>query len=263
MIRFLFPGLSALILIAFAGSSAAQAPNCSAVSGSSTVALLELYTSEGCDSCPPADRWVGELGKRGFGSDRIVPIALHVDYWDYLGWKDPYARAAFTARQREVVKLGGGSVVYTPQILVNGRDYRRWSSASSFAGDLKAINDRPARATIALSLKPGGQSTAEVTAAVTNIDPLHRADAALFVALYEDGLSTNVTAGENKGVRLKHDRVVREWFGPFGLDGGGKIDLHRAVMLPARSRISGVVAFVQNRRNAEILQALDVPACSI
>ncbi len=257
-----FSGLPALFLIAFAGSSAAQMPNCSAVSGSSTVALLELYTSEGCDSCPPADRWVGELGKRGFGTDRIVPIALHVDYWDYLGWKDPYARSTFTARQREVVKLGGGAVVYTPQILVNGRDYRRWSSASSFAGDLKAINDRPARATIALSLKPSGQSTAEVSAAVTNIDPAHRAKAALYVAIYEDGLSMNVTAGENKGVRLKHDRVVREWFGPFGLDGSGKIDLHRAVMLPARSKISGVVAFVQNRRNAEILQALDVPACS-
>src|SRR5688572_7976417 len=75
---------------------------CQASSGGTSVALLELYTSEGCDSCPPADRWVAALRKNGLGPDRVVPLALHVDYWNHLGWTDRFARAAFTERQREL-----------------------------------------------------------------------------------------------------------------------------------------------------------------
>jgi hypothetical protein len=252
--------LSLLAAAAFAVVPAA-AQQCTAASGPNAIALVELYTSEGCDSCPPADRWLGELAKRGFGADRVVALALHVDYWDHLGWKDPYARAAFAARQRELVKLNGGRVVYTPQVLLNGRDYRRWNDASTFANDLRAVNTRPARATIELGLKPGGQATAEVTATATVKDPADQRDAGLLVALYEDGLSTTVTAGENKGVTLRHERVVREWFGPLALD-QGRIELRRAVMLPARSKVSGAVAFVQHRKTGEVLQAVGLPACS-
>ena len=161
-----------------------------------------------------------------------------------------------------MVALAGSRVVYTPQILINGRDYRRWSNERTFAADVKIINDRPARATIALGFNLGGQATAEFDATVTNVDPAHRTDAALYVAFYEDGLATSVTAGENKGVRLKHERVVRELLGSFGLDQSGKTTLHRAVVLPPGAKIAGAAAFVQNRRNAEVLQALNVAACT-
>ncbi len=232
---------------------------CRATSGANTVALVELYTSEGCDSCPPADRWLNELTRRGVGADKAVGLALHVDYWDHLGWKDPYARAAFAVRQREQVKLGGGTVSYTPQVMVNGRDYRRWSQHSSLANELRAINARPARAQITLALRRGGQATAEVQASATVPESAAAGDAALYVALFEDGLLTKVTAGENRGVTLRHDRVVREWFGPLALE-GGRIDLRRALMLPVRSNVSGAVAFVQQRKTGEVLQALGVSA---
>ena len=77
-----------------AGSAAAPAAECTAASGERRVPLLELYTSEGCDSCPPVDRWVSELPARGYGRDRVVVLAFHVDYWDRLGWIDPYGRRA-------------------------------------------------------------------------------------------------------------------------------------------------------------------------
>ena len=80
----------------------ATAATCNASSGAQRVALLELYTSEGCDSCPPADRWTSALPARGFDATRVITLAYHVDYWNYLGWTDPFAQARFTERQRFV-----------------------------------------------------------------------------------------------------------------------------------------------------------------
>src|SRR5258706_10682079 len=129
----------------------AQAAQCTAKSDGKTVALVELYTSEGCDSCPPADRWLSSLGPRGFAPDRVVPIALHVDYWDYIGWKGPYARAAHSARQRKMAKLARAAMVYTPQVLLQGQDFREWGS-SAFEQAVAKINARPAKAQISLLL---------------------------------------------------------------------------------------------------------------
>ena len=109
-----------LFLLPFSASLGVQGAQCRASSPSTTTALVELYTSEGCDSCPPADRWLSSLGPRGFAPDRVVPIALHVDYWDYIGWKDPYARQAHSARQRKMAKLARAAMVYTPQVLLQG-----------------------------------------------------------------------------------------------------------------------------------------------
>src|SRR5258708_25419045 len=94
----------------------ASAAQCVARSGERTVALVELYTSEGCSSCPPADRWLSSIG-RTFPPDRVAPLALHVDYWDYIGWKDPYARREFSQRQRPLSHPPPPAPVYTPQPL--------------------------------------------------------------------------------------------------------------------------------------------------
>ena len=98
----------------------AQANTCSATSGAQRVALLELYTSEGCDSCPPTDRWVSALATRGFAGDRVIPLAFHVDYWNYLGWKDPFAQARYTERQRFVNARVRTRTIYTPQLMLDG-----------------------------------------------------------------------------------------------------------------------------------------------
>lgn len=225
----------------------ATALDCAVTSGSGTVALVELYTSEGCSSCPRADRWLSRLRGAGFGGGAVVPLSLHVDYWDYIGWKDPFAKAAFTARQRELAAVAGSGFVYTPQVMLGGRDYRGWSSSGRFAQDVRAVNERPARAQIALAFQAG---TVTARAAVT--DAQQSADAALFVAVFENGLSNAVTAGENHGVTLTHDFVVREWLGPFALDGANPVQISRPIAL---TKPSGVAAFVQNRRTGEVLQA--------
>src|SRR5262245_35977291 len=104
-----------------------QGAGCKAQSGPGTAALVELYTSEGCSSCPPADRWLATLGQR-YAPGSVVPLALHVDYWDYIGWKDPYAKREFSLRQRKLSQLQRMALVYTPQVVLQGRDFRRWGT---------------------------------------------------------------------------------------------------------------------------------------
>src|SRR5258706_16133613 len=99
------------------------APDCTVRSGPSTAALVELYTSEGCSSCPPADQWLSSFG-RARRSGLVVPIAFHVSYWDYIGWKDAYADPRFGERQRERAQATGASMVYTPQVMIGGGDFR-------------------------------------------------------------------------------------------------------------------------------------------
>jgi hypothetical protein len=237
---------------------AAAAPGeCAATSGPGTAALVELYTSEGCDSCPSADAWLRRLPAAGAGT--LVPLAFHVDYWDYIGWKDPFARPAFSARQRELAAVARSRVVYTPQVLLAGRDYRSWGSGARFAADVRAVNALPARAEIALTLAARA-GTIELRAAASVPRPEDRTDAALYVAVYESGLSNKVSAGENRGATLHHDFVVRDWWGPIALDRAGTAELARQ---PAARGLAagGVAACVQSRRTGEVLQALALPAC--
>src|ERR1700681_2545943 len=100
---------------------------CEAKSPAHAVALVELYTSEGCDSCPPADRWLSQIDDAR-DAHRVVALALHVDYWDRLGWKDRFASATYTERQREQTRRQGAAFVYTPQVLLDGRDFQEWRS---------------------------------------------------------------------------------------------------------------------------------------
>ncbi|MGH8704541.1 MAG: DUF1223 domain-containing protein [Burkholderiales bacterium] len=239
-----------------------QAMPCSAKSPDRTVALVELYTSEGCDSCPPADHWLSSLGARGYAPERVVQIALHVDYWDYIGWKDPYAKRAFTGRQRKMAQLARSALVYTPQVLLQGRDFRRWGSAA-FDDEVARINAQPAKARIALSLDARRKGSFEVEASAELLDAAHKGDAALYFATYENKLRSQVTAGENRGRTLAHDFVVFEWAGPVDFKGAARVIERRSLpLLPkAVAQHSGVVAFVQNRATAEVLQALMLPAC--
>jgi len=248
--------LAAAFLAALAVSIVQAAPGeCTARSGASTAVLVELYTSEGCDSCPRADRWLSSVPAAGFGTARVVPLALHVDYWDYIGWNDPFAQPLFSARQRELAAIARNRVVYTPQVVLGGKDFRGWPARTQFAEAVAAINATPARAAIALAIAEG-----EIRAQASVPRREDREDTALFVAVYENGLSSRVTAGENRGATLNHDFVVREWWGPLALDAAGSASLARPVGAPPLAN-GGVAAFVQSRRTGEVLQALALPAC--
>ncbi|MDP2640606.1 MAG: DUF1223 domain-containing protein [Betaproteobacteria bacterium] len=115
---------------------------CDARSGPKTAALVELYTSEGCSSCPPADRQLSRLRQMLDPAAEVVPLALHVGYWDYIGWKDPYAQAAFGERQSGLVRAGQQNTVYTPQFFVGGTELRSWRGG--LRDQVRQLNALPA-----------------------------------------------------------------------------------------------------------------------
>lgn len=234
-------------------------------SGAVTIGVAELYTSEGCDSCPPADKWFSSLNVK---KDGVVPLVFHVDYWDYIGWKDRFANTIFTERQRESVKRQGGRTSYTPQVIVNGQDLRPWSDQSRFGASSKSLAARTPRANLALDLSaPGSVLDVVVTASVTQIPD--RADTALFLAITESNLSSRVTAGENRGATLKHDHVVRALYGPLGDEAkdrtSGMWEIKRPIPLGQdwKRKDLSLVAFVQNLRTGEIYQAVSAPLCAV
>jgi hypothetical protein len=256
------PQLVAAIMMALAAAST-HAATCAAESGTQRVALLELYTSEGCNSCPPTDRWVSELPRRGFTPERVVTLAFHVDYWNYLGWPDPFSRAQFSERQRMASLRNRARVVYTPQLLLNGRDYRRGAVFDDFGERLNAFGRGPAQARISLQMQADGPAGLGVMGTATVADVAARGGAQAYLALYENNLSNDVPAGENRGKRLRHDFVVRELAGPFPIDPGGEARLwHRFSLDPRwKSGDVHVAAFVQSERSGDVLQALASPAC--
>ncbi len=177
-------------------ASAAAPGTCVAQSGAQVPTVVELYTSEGCSSCPPADRWLTGLKSR----DGVVALAFHVDYWDSLGWKDRFAQPQFTQRQNASQRTSGARFAYTPQVLVDGHDTPNWSgvATSSLAGRgpatvaLKLERDGPA---LHLVVQPGAGAPAKLGG---------------FVAVVDDNNLTKVGAGENRGETLRQDGVVRE-----------------------------------------------------
>lgn len=187
------PIRTALLLFAAAGTTAAMAaaPSCQARAGATAPTVVELYTSEGCSSCPPADRWLSALK----GRSDVLALAFHVNYWDQLGWVDRFATPESTARQHQLSRWAGSSSVYTPQIVVNGRDGRAGVSLPK-AG---------MASTLGLALQRDGEIvTAQIAAA-----PGGPARLDGYWAVLEDGHQSKVRAGENSGETLHHDHVVR------------------------------------------------------
>lgn len=238
--------------------TALAAAECSAKSGTQTVPLLELYTSEGCSSCPPADKWLSNLK---LDANKVVPLAFHVDYWDYIGWKDRFAKAEYSDRQRKTAALGGAGFVYTPQFTLNGRDFRAWDGARFNQGVENSLK-QPSRANLALDAvkQTDGQILLKATAQAVNAADIKNAD--IFIAIYENKLVSQVNAGENNGRELRHDYVVRDFLGAYQLSNHN--EFNKSITLPAewKNRNAGAVIFVQDTRNGEVLQSLQLPFCS-
>ena len=257
--RFRLRRMAALVAAIFAVTPAAATPACKAESGRQTVALVELYTSEGCDSCPPADRWLSSMFAPGIAGASAVALAFHVDYWDRLGWKDRFASPAWTKRQYDSARAVKSDLVYTPQVLLQGRDLRDWHAEKRSAAAIAAVARMPARADIALEIAPRpGAVAVNATARVPGA--AHRHGATLFVALTENGIVSDVRAGENAGKRLTHDHVVRALQGGIAIgaagDGAGTIVLP---LLAEAGKMPTVVAFVQNVETGDVLQTLALP----
>lgn len=236
--------MRAFLLLCALLAPAVHAATCTATSGNTRNRLLELYTSEGCSSCPPADRWLSHL-PRDAG---VVPLAFHVDYWDKLGWRDPYAQAAFSQRQR--ARNSGPGWVYTPQVMLDGEDFRAWHRG------LPARPTAPAQAGLVLALDQTPERI-EVRADSRFASNAAVRGAAVYLALYENRLGSKVTAGENAARTLRHDYVVRHLVGPLD-----PLRAHHCFVVESGWKLAdlGVAAFVLDARG-ETLQALARPAC--
>jgi hypothetical protein len=250
--------LAALVCLITPASQATAA--CRAHSEPHRVSVLELYTSEGCSSCPPADRWLSALPRRGFTSAQVIPLAFHVDYWNELGWPDRFSQPAFSARQRRVNERLEASVIYTPQIVLDGRDLRLAGGMGQLQAQVTAANRRAPGATIDVDVQPGADRIA-VSARVDVPDPTARGKARAWIAVFENGLSSRVTRGENAGRELAHDFVVHELAGPFPLQQEGQTRIEHRALLPGqwKPEHSGVAVLVQREDTGEYLQAASVP----
>ena len=165
--------------------------------------VLELYTSEGCSSCPPAEHWLNALkNKPGLFTD-VIPMAFHVDYWDYIGWKDRFAKTSYSERQRDYVRNGQSSQVYTPQFVANSGEWARWHRGQRVwtpnnknVGVLKAsVADNADK--VLVKFNPESKQLLSKSG-----------NYVLNVAILGMGLSTKVKAGENHGETLDHEFVV-------------------------------------------------------
>jgi len=232
--------LFASLITALSSSAMAQGDSCKAVSAAVAPTVVELYTSEGCSSCPPADRWLSTLKGRA----DVLPLAFHVGYWDNLGWVDRFAKPEFTERQRQWSRLHRSSSVYTPQVVADGQDWRQWPSVPKPRG--------PAPVTVSLQRK-GDQVLASVSSAASGTPAL-----AGYWAVLEDNHISKVKAGENSGETLKHDHVVRlvqpvaEWVSGAGYKSALKVNAGEA-QNPRR-----VVFVVVNAKTQQPLQAVSL-----
>ncbi len=188
--------------------------------------LIELFSTQSCSSCPPAQRQVSNLkGRKGLW-EKFIPVVYHVDYWDYLGWKDPYSDAKYSNRQRRYVKEWDKTTAYTPMFVIDGYERR----SRSFKGILSQ-----GRAVGVLKAYNQGENYR------VSFDPLTKIKKTYYLnyAVLGDGIATNITAGENSGEVLKHDFLVLKFgVAPMKVESGvfqatvniSKLDLLKAPM---------------------------------
>lgn len=233
--------IAAALALASAGALAATAPAaCQGRSPATRTPVIELYTSEGCGSCPPADRWLSTL-KDDAMQGRVVAQAFHVGYWDYIGWVDRFAHPAHTSRQRQVATWNALSTIYTPQVVRNGRD---WRASKVFAPA------EPARVAIELQ-QTGPDAFAASVAPGEGVGPW-----AAYWTVTEHGHGSKVKAGENAGEFLKHDFVVRQYVPTGDRRGAAQLTLRTIPAQKEHPRQVNLVVF--DPKDGRTLQALSL-----
>ncbi len=209
--------------------------------------VVELFTSQGCNSCPPADEFLGELAER----PGIIALSLHVDYWDYIGWKDPYAIPQATARQRGYVEGLGLRYVYTPQMVIDGRadvaGLRRnevLRAIETAAVGRKALQVRFERADGGKIVVPAGHAP--------------EGGAAVWLAVYDRNHETSVPRGENAGRKLHNYNVVRE-LSRIGTWHGERLEIPFDMAAAAAQGRDGCAVIVQQAPAGPVLGAAAIP----
>ncbi len=201
--------------------------------------VVELYTSQGCSSCPPADEYLGRIADR----EGVIALSMHVDYWDYLGWRDVFSSPAHTRRQRDYAGRMGERMVYTPQIVVQGREGMVGSHTNKVEAAIKRHATQPTTALVKL-VRMDDRLVAEITPVGDE-----KARGQVLMAWYSRMEQVSIRAGENQGRKIAYHNVVRGW-SDMGVWRGGRIAL--TAPLPMAD---GVAVLIQDREGGPILGA--------
>lgn len=252
-------------IITPASSVFAMQNGCTAQSAASVTPVIELYTSEGCSSCPPADKWLSTLRNKASATvqtQAVSPViqAFHVGYWDYIGWVDRFANPAHTNRQRQIATWNRQSGIYTPQMVLNGQDWRAWGGSLGGSGVASAPASKEL-ASSSISLQQVGVDQFEAT-----VSPAAGATGApkawsAYWTITEHGHSSKVKAGENKGELLQHDFLVRQYTpaGDYSANVPHKLSLRSLAATPGHARQVNLVVF--DPKTGKTIQAVSA-SCS-
>jgi hypothetical protein len=243
--------LVVLSALAAAATNPAVMPDRVQSGGSPVPVVVELFTSEGCSSCPPADKLLADLVKtQPVPGALVIGLSEHVDYWDNLGWKDPFSNAAFTRRQSGYATLAGQGDVYTPQMVINGGEAVVGSDREqALAAIRRAVAKSAAPASIELTWKDAGDVETTIAAHAASWGEQ------VFLAVTEDGLSSSVKSGENAGHTLGHTGVTRRLIRLGALKADGSFHDTRQIEFDAAWRKTQLhlIAFIQRGESGAIV----------
>ena len=268
--KFLIPALTtlicALIFAAFTirRETTTSTPALEPGAGDRSPVIVELFTSEGCSSCPPADAALAQLQQtQPIEGAEVIALSEHVDYWNYIGWTDPFSSSAFSARQETYARaFGQQENVYTPQMIVDGQTEFNGNAMNKAREAIAKAAGSPkadVRIVIPETKTQKDNQKLRLNVSVKNVPPVDRGDVAeVILALTEDKLSSNVTRGENSGRKLAHTAVVREMRALGRVDPATKTfdsEKNMAIADGWKRDDLRVVVFVQERAHRRVLGA--------
>ena len=216
--------------------------------------LIELFTSQGCSSCPPAEELINNWGMELFRAGKVLPLCLHVDYWDYLGWKDPFSDSRFTERQNQYARALGSSSLYTPEMIVSGHTGFVGSDAQKAQQEIGNLENHEASARVTLTASP----TVEGINLKIKLQPLagSRFDGPwkVMTAVFENQLITHVEKGENKGRDLMENFIVHRLaeIKRVSLEKVEWIDTTIPLQPDWQKKFTGIAVFLENESDLKI-----------
>ncbi|OUR72634.1 hypothetical protein A9Q78_06240 [Methylophaga sp. 41_12_T18] len=230
-----------------------------AQSGERQLAVLELFTAEGCGLCPAADRWVEHLPEQGINEDHLIVLGFHIDYLnDQKAWVDRFASPVFSDRQSQLAQINLYKTIYTPEFVVSGEVVHNYQKHVKKV--IHAVNGFEPEAKITMNVSEQDDSlNINGQVLVQGVD--NQQFSKLYIALIEDDIKSKVSGGDNVGKTFNHQNLVRTWLGPFDIDEAGRADVSTSIAMLEewqRHKMS-VVAIVQNLEDGFVLQGLSIP----
>lgn len=235
------------------------------VAGATTPVLVELFTSEGCSSCPPADRLLQALETQKIPGAEVIVLSEHVDYWDHLGWRDPFSKAQFSQRQTDYSRMFKNNGIYTPQMVVNGRVEFVGNNSQLAVKEISGAIGRSVATirgeTVGIETQENGKAVATVQLAVGDLPQMSPKDELeLMLAVSETGLRSRPKNGENSGAALEHTGVVRTLVKAGRVEAPGFAAKVKVPIDPAWKRQSlRLVAFVQEKKSRIVWGVAQIP----